>query len=474
MARLTSQGTDDLRSPLSEGEPAEIAERVRSMPSTDIASLLAGMHPADSADVFEELRPEQQRDVLSTMAEASAAGVLAFLDEGTQGAVAAQLPPEKLGPILDEMAPDDAADVLAELPQGQASAALSRMAESGDAGSDSRSALHRSAIEKLLAYDEETAGGLMTPHAVTLREGATVAQALAVLRRLHPSEELTYYLYVTDHAGRLRGVVSLRQLVTAEPSTRVGAIMNAKVISVPAAADREEAAHVLTHYGLLALPTVDEEGRLVGVITADDVIGVIQEEATEDLYHLAGLDAAERMDESVLTTSRRRLQWLLINLPTALLAGMVVNRFEGTVQKVAALAVFMPIIAGMGGNAGIQTLTLIVRSMALGEIPLKDGWRILGRELLVGLINGVCFGLVLGVIGWLWKGLPWLGVITGTAMLANMLAAALAGTVVPLLLKRVGADPALASGVLVTTITDVTGYGCFLGTSSLLLHHLLR
>jgi magnesium transporter len=241
------------------------------------------------------------------------------------------------------------------------------------------------------------------------------------------------------------------------------------VISIAADADQEEAARTLARYGLLVLPTVDDEGRLVGVITADDVIDVLQEEATEDIYRLGGLSSEETVDQSVLTTSRQRLTWLAVNLPTALLAGTVVSIFEGTVARVAVLAVFMPIIAGMGGNAGIQTLTLIVRSIALGEISLRDSWRTLGREVLVGLVNGVCFGLLVGAVGWLWKGIPILGLIAGVAMLANMLAAAIAGTVVPLVLRRFGADPALASGVIVTTFTDVTGYTAFLGLATLLI-----
>jgi magnesium transporter len=225
----------------------------------------------------------------------------------------------------------------------------------------------------------------------------------------------------------------------------------------------------LARYDLNLLPTVDADGRLVGVITADDVIDVIQEEATEDIYRLAGLDVEEDLYRSIFTTSRRRLIYLAVNLPTALLAAFVVSIFEPTVEQLAVLAVFMPIIAGMGGNAGIQTLTLIVRSIALGEVALRDAWRTLRREVLVGLINGLVFGLLIGGIAWLWEGLPLLGVVAAVAMLLNMVAAAIAGTIVPLLLKRVGADPALASGVLVTTFTDVTGYFCFLGLATLFL-----
>jgi magnesium transporter len=270
------------------------------------------------------------------------------------------------------------------------------------------------------------------------------------------------------------GVVSLRQLVTAELDTPISAIMNPDVISVAVDVDQEEAARILAHYSLPVLPTVDADGRLVGVITADDVIDVLQEEATEDIYRLAGLDSDETVGQSVLTTSRQRLTWLMVNLPTAVLASWVVSLFEGTLGRVAVLAVFMPIIAGMGGNAGIQTLTLIVRSIALGDISMRDSWHTLGRELLVGLVNGLCFGVVVGLIGLIWQGLPILGVVAGVAMMANMIAAAAAGTIVPLVLRRIGADPALASGVIVTTFTDVTGYFSFLGLATLLIAYFVQ
>jgi magnesium transporter len=457
MIRITNELEHDLRGLLAGGDPAVIAERVRALPPEQIASLLAALHPADSADVLEELSEEQQRDVFAELEPDDAADVLAYLDTEEQAEIVADLPAAQLSDILDEMEPDDAADVLAELPRAQASAALAGMEDAAG-------------VRDLLAYDEESAGGLMTSNVISLRAGATVGQALTLLRQLHPTEDLSYYLYVIDDDRRLVGVVSLRQLVTADLSTPLVQIMNDDVISVPVDADQEEAARLLARYGLLMIPTVDALGRLAGAITADDVIDVIQEEATEDIYHLAGLDAEENVDESVVTTSRRRLTWLLVNLPTAMLAGWVVSQFEGTVAKVAALAVFMPIIAGMGGNAGIQTLTLIVRSLALGEVRLRDTWRALGREALVGLVNGLCFGVVIGLIGWLWKGVPMLGVVAAIAMVANMLAAAIAGTLVPLLLRRVGADPALASGVIVTTFTDVTGYGCFLGLATLLIN----
>ena len=456
MIRLTAEVEQSLRAMLEGGDPVEIAERIRQLPADRVAELIAALHPADSADVFEELSAKQQRAILAEMESDDAADVLSYIDYDEQADIVATLSADQLADILDEMDPDDAAYLLSELPEAQASAAIAEMEEPSE-------------VQALLSYDEESAGRLMTPHVFSVRQNASVEQTLATLRQLTPDEEVSYYLFVTDEENRLAGVISLRQLVTAPLGTLVAQIMNPEVISVPADSDQEQAANTLARYGLLLLPTVDETGRLVGVITADDVIDVIQEEATEDIYRLAGMDAEESVDRSVLTTSRQRLTWLMVNLPTAVLASWVVSLFEGTIARVAVLAVFMPIIAGMGGNAGIQTLTLIVRSMALGELELRDGWRTLGREILVGLVNGVCFGVVVGLLGLFWQGLPILSLVAGLAMLANMLAAAIAGTLVPLALRRIGADPALASGVVVTTFTDLTGYLCFLGLATLLI-----
>lgn len=456
MIRLTSEIEQGLRELLDGGDPAEIAERVRRLPPERIAELMAALHPADSAEVLEELAVDQQREVLEELNAGDAAELLSYLDVEDAAEVVAAMPAGDLAEILDAMEPDDAADILAELPEAQMQATLAGMEQPDE-------------VQQLLGYEEESAGSMMTSHVVALRATATAGQALALLRTLPLDEEIAYYLFVTAETGALAGVVSLRQLVTAELATPVAQIMNPEVISVRVDADQEEAAQTFARYGLPVLPTVDQAGRLVGVITADDVIDVIQEEATEDIYRLGGLDPEEDVSQSVLGTARRRLTWLALNVPTALLVGAVVSVFEGTVQRVAALAAIMPIVAGMGGNAGIQTLTLIVRSIALGEISLRDSWRPLARELMVGLINGVCFGLLIGAIAAVWKGLPILGVVAAAAMLAAMLAAALAGTLVPLLLRRVGADPALASGVLVTTMTDITGYGAFLGLATWLL-----
>ena len=452
---------DRVRSFLAAGDVEAAAAVIAELRPAEAADVVSALHPADGADVLEELEPEDRIEVVEELEPEIGAEVLSELDEDERTDVANRLDAESLSEFLDEMAPDDAADVLQELEDAKAEAALAEMDEPDE-------------VRELLTHDEESAGGLMIPHVITFRGTMTAAQAIDILRRNQPDEETAYYLFVTDAAERLIGVVSLRQLVVAAPDTPLQNFMNNDLITADVDADQEECARLLAKYDLLALPIVDDDQRLVGVVTADDVIDVLEEEATEDIYHLANVSAEEDVYDSVLTASRRRLIWLMVNLPTAMLAAWVVSFFENTIAQVAILAVFAPLITGMGGNAGIQTLTLIVRSIAVGQLSLSDSWRTLGREVLVGIVNGLCFGLLVGTIGYLWRGQPVLGVIAGLAMLANMIVAAIAGTLVPLFLKLIKADPALASGVIVTTFTDVTGAAAFYGLATLLLHYLVR
>ncbi len=449
-----------VRSLLAEGDVEGAAAAVAALRPDAAAGVVAALHPADGADVLEELEPEERAEVVEELAPRAGAEVLVELDETERAEVASRLDAESLSEFLDEMAPDDAADVLQELDEGRAEAALAEMEEPDE-------------VRELLTHEEDSAGGLMIPHVITFRGSMTAAQAIEILRRNRPDEETAYYLFVTDDAERLIGVVSLRRLVVAPPEARLAEFMQQDLITADVDTDQEECARILAKYDLLALPIVDDDQRLVGVVTADDVIDVLEEEATEDIYHLANVSAEEDVSDSVVTTSRRRLLWLMVNLPTAVLAAVVVSFFEGTIEQVAVLAVFAPLITGMGGNAGIQTLTLIVRSIALGQLGLRDGWHTLRRELMVGLVNGICFGLLVAAIGYVWKGLPILGLVAGLAMLANMLMAAIAGTIVPLFLKFMKADPALASGVIVTTFTDITGATAFYGLATLLLRYFL-
>lgn len=449
---------DQVRSLLAHGQVEEAAATISALRPAEAADVVSALHPADGADVLEELEPQERAEVVEELDPEIGAEVLIELDEDERTDVANRLDVESLSEFLDEMAPDDAADVLGDLSAAKARAALAGMDQD-----------QSTEVRGLLEHDEESAGGLMIPHVVAFRQSMTVHQAIEFLRRAKPDEETSYYLFVTDDADRLIGVVSLRQLIVADPLTPLLEIMSNDVIAAEVGTDQEECARLLARYDLLALPIVDDDRKLVGVVTADDLIDVIEEEATEDIYHLANLDADEDVYDNIFRSSRRRLTWLFINLPTAVLAGWVVSRFTGTIQVVPILAAFVPIIAGQGGNAGIQTLTLIVRSLALGEITLGDSWRTLSREMTIGLVNGLIFGICVGLLGMIWQGNPMIGVVVGGAMMLNLIGAAISGTVVPLGLRFLKVDPALASGVIVTTVTDVTGNFVLLALATLLL-----
>jgi magnesium transporter len=287
---------------------------------------------------------------------------------------------------------------------------------------------------------------------------------------VRPDAEESYYLYVVDHENHLQGVVSLRNLIVAPALTHVDEIMSRETFSVSTDIDQEEAARLVERYDLRSLPVVDEENRLVGVVTQDDIIDVVEAEATEDMYLLHGVTGIEGPWSPLQTSVRRRLPWLLVNILTALAAAVVVSLFQGTIEKAAVLAVFMPVIAGQGGNAGIQTLTIIVRSLALGEMELRDSWQVLAKQLAIGLCNGLAVGVVVGLVAFLWEGNLTLGVVVTLAMLANVgIVASFGGVLVPATLRFLGFDPALAAGIFVTMLTDLLGFLTFLGLAALLI-----
>jgi magnesium transporter len=431
-----------------------VEEAVRDGRIDDAVRLLHALHPADQADVVAELDEDEQRRLVDALTPRQLAGLLEFLESEERAEIVEDLAPGRLAPALDLMADDDAADVLQDLEPQQARAVLAQMADADE-------------VAPLLRHEEDSAGGIMTRGFIALREGMTAHQAIAELRRLRPDAERSYYLYVTDAAGRLNGVIGLRDLVIAEPLTRLATIMRRDVHSVHEDTDQEECARLIQHYDLLALPVVDGENRLVGVLTVDDVIDVVQEEATEDMYRMAGIQGEEHVFSPVPTSVRRRLPWLYVNAITAFAAAAVVGLFQGTISEHAVLAACMPIVAGMGGNAGTQTITVIIRSLALGDISPRDALPALRKELLVGLTNGIAIGTVLALIVGMVTGNPWLAAVLGSALVLNLLAAATAGVCVPLALRLLRVDPALASAVFTTTVTDVLGFFFFLGLATL-------
>jgi magnesium transporter len=426
---------DDLarvRAIIEDLQPADQADLVSELDGSDQLVLLAQLTPADSADVLEEMKDEDA---------ASLAELLELTD---------------LAGILDEMESDEAADVLGDLSPELAAEALREMAEPEE-------------IIPLLRYPDDTAGGLMTATFVSLRRSWRVKESLEALRRLKPEAGSAYYLYVTDAQNMLQGVVSLRDLVVAPPETTIEAFMDPNVISVPVTADQEVCARTLSRYGFLALPVVDEIGRLVGVITADDLIEVTEDEATEDMYRMVGISGEERVLGPLRLSIVRRLPWLVINMATLFFAITVVDAFETVIAGMVALATFLPLVSGQGGNAGSQTTTVMVRGMALGEVDARDSLRVLAKELAASFVNGIVLGLGTGLVIYIWKREPVIALAAGLAMVLNFLVAALAGVLVPLWLKALKVDPALASAAFVTAVTDTLGFLFFLGIASMLI-----
>ena len=432
--------------------------------TANLLNLLQKQHPADLAQIFSELADRERQATFSLLIERNgrlAMEAVSELGPEAGAALLATRPAEEIAKLAQEIASDDAAALIDYLPEELSAAVLDLMRpkESGE-------------VENLLEYDEQTAGRIMNPHVFALNEDMTVGEAITELQG-NRDVEVVFYLYVVDERGHLVGVTSLRRLLLVSPETPLKRIMTTDLISVRVDTDQEEVARQVASYNLLAIPVVDEENKLVGVITVDDVIDVIKDEATEDIYRLAGVAGDERAFTPAAESLRKRLPWLAINLVTAFLAASVVALFEGTIDRVTALAVFMPIVAGMGGNAATQTLTVIIRGIALGELTWTNARKALLKEAAVGIGNGVVLGLIAAVVAWVTRGSPVLGLVLCAAMIINMFVAATAGTLIPLGLRAANVDPALASSVFITTLTDVFGFFSFLGLATIFMRFLV-
>jgi magnesium transporter len=416
-----------------------------------------GLHPADVADRLQRLPIEEARVILQRLPRRQAAAVISELEEEQARELLPGLSTEQLSEMLRELPHDEAADIAGDLPLERRGEALAGMPADDSAK-----------VSALLRYPEDTAGGIMSDRFIILHAEQTVQQAQEMLRARAEQDAVDIsYLYVTDEHHRLHGVVSLRDLVFRRPERKLVEIMNRDVKFLWVDADQEEIARQFEHYHYMGLPVLERDRRLVGLVRASDVIEIAQAEATEDMQLMVGLSGEERALTPWQKSIGRRLPWLYVNLATAFLAAAVVNMFEATIARWTVLAVFLPIVAGQGGNAGVQTLTIIIRDLALGEISAGDGRRALFKELMLGLMNGLAIGLVVGLGGYFWKGDWRLGLIVGLAMLLNMLAAALSGVLIPYGLKAIRVDPALASSIFLTTVTDVAGFFFFLGLAAL-------
>ena len=363
--------------------------------------------------------------------------------------------------LISQLQPDDAARLLSKLESVYVDSVLSKIDPS-----------LKVQLVKLLGYEEGTAGSLMNPNFFALPETATINEAIDMVRK-QTQVEMVFYLYVVDAEKHLTGIVSLRRLIMTPGEAALKDIMDPNVVSVHIFQSQSEVAQTISRYNFLAIPVVDDDKHLQGVVTVDDVIDVIQKEASEDIYRLAGLEKDERVFSPVKQSIRRRAPWLVINLATAILAASVVGFFEGTLQKLVLLATFLPVVAGMGGNAATQTLTITIRGLSLGELVIADVWKAVKRQITIGVANGIITGTIMAVVAYLWKGIPMLGIVLMLAMIGNLFVSAVAGVVVPIGLKALKIDPAIASTVIVTTFTDCFGFFSFLGLSTLLLHYLL-
>lgn len=451
------QNHDNSQTSLSSKEALHLAK----FDGDRLSTLFSSMHGSEIADLLLACHRDSERQTLVEYIPDELLGeALLELPEGMQEGLLADFKAGEVEDVVEHLDSDDAADILQAVDKAVASEVIEQLEPS-----------ERREIEQLLIHDEESAGGLMQAELFKVRDNWTVEKVLQVLRRFGREIENLNNVYVVDSNDILTGVMSLHELLFAEPDVIVSEIAKSDFPHALAGEDQEKVAHIFERYDVLVLPVVDEKGVLVGRITADDVIDVIQEEATEDMFRLAALSDDDDLSEPVSTTARRRGVWLALNLLTAIVASVVIAQFEATIAKVVALAVLMPIVASMGGIAGTQTLTVIVRGIALGRVTFENARRTLIKEVSVGLVSGTAFAIVVGVIASFW--FPDFGVrlgwIIAAAMLINLFAAGFAGAVIPLTLQRLSIDPALASGTILTTVTDVVGFFSFLGLATLFL-----
>ena len=424
-----------------------------------VSDFFLQLHPFDRAEVVTELRGGLRRYLAREMATETVAGLLEYMEPRLTARMLRNHSPRDLAAVLDLADPASAAEVL-ELLQGE------RRLETIEAMSASVP------VETLLRYEDGTAGRLIDPAIPAFRENTTVPIALDRLRLMGDAAEEVHSLPVINGEGVLIGTVKPVRLALARPNSTVADIMDRDLTAVSASADEELAIQLIGRFKVSDLPVVEDDGRLAGLIHAEDAVEVVQENATEDMFRMASI-GEERITGPLTDSVRSRFPWLAVNLVTVFCAAIVIGVFESTIARVVALAAFLPIVAGQGGIGGTQTVTLVVRSLATGELPRQMGLRLLRREIVLGLIHGVVLGVIIGGIGWLWKGNPMLGLVLALAMTGNMVVASVAGAGVPLLLRRLRMDPAVSAAVFVTTFTDVIGFALFLGLAAVFIEFLV-
>lgn len=420
--------------------------------------MLEPLHPADIADLVEQLNP-YDRGRFMRLQEGDVDGdVLSELDESLREEVITYLAPDVLARAVRELDSDDVVDLVEDLGEVQTEAILNALEDSD-----------RIAVEQSLAYPEGAAGRLMQREVVWAPEHWTVGEAIDFMRASEDLPQHFYHIVLVDPRMRPQSNVTLGAIMGSKREVRLADIAEESFRVIPTLQDEADVAYAFNQYHLISAPVVDDEGRLVGVITIDDAMAVLDEELEEDILRLAGVGAESSLSEGVVQTSKSRLPWLFVNMGAAILSSIVIAQFEHTIEAFVALAVLLPIVASMGGNAGTQTLTVSVRALATKDLTAANIWRVIRRELGVGLINGAVFAVCLGIVGMIWFSMPELGLVIAVALMINMLVAACAGTVVPFTMEKLGVDPALASGTFVTTTTDLMGFFAFLGLATVIM-----
>lgn len=439
----------------------DLLEKLLNYTQEELEEKIEDIHPADVLDLLHDNEDDFFK-ILKRLPDWFIAAILEEEDDEEKYEILKKFSENKQKKILGEMSSDELTDLVGVLDEEEIKDVLKKINEED-----------RKDVYKLLSYEPDTAGGIMATEFVSIRENKTIEKTLKYLQKEAPDAESAYYLYVINKENVLKGVVSLRDIVCNDFDTKISEITNTNVISVPYYMDQEEVASKFEKYGFMTMPVVDENNKILGIVTVDDIVEVMQEETTEDIHRLGGVDEEEKVDGSLRDSIKSRLPWLIVNLITAILAASVVGAFEGTISQVVTLATFMPIVAGMGGNAGTQSLTIVVRGIALGELDKDNGMRIFIKELLVGLTTGIVIGAIIAVLGFMWERNFVFGIVIGLAMILNMMVATMSGFIVPVILKKLKVDPALASAVFVTTVTDVLGFFFFLGLATMFISYLI-
>lgn len=423
-----------------------------------LVELMEPLHAADIADLLEQINAYDRGRLIRLYDKEFDGEILSELDETLREEVFAALTPSVLADAVRELDTDDVVDLVEDLESDQQDAILDAL-EAGDAA----------AVRQSLSYPEFSAGRLMQREVVMAPEHWSVGDAIDYMRSSDRLPEQFYHVVLVDPRLRPVGNVTLGKIMSSRRDVLLKSIVEETFHTIPVTRDEGEVAYAFNQYHLISAPVVDDNERLVGVITIDDAMAVLDEENEEDILRLAGVDGESRLSDRVIETTKRRFPWLAVNLVTAVLASLVIAQFEAAIAQVVALAVLMPIVASMGGNAGTQSLTVAVRALATKDLTGANLWRVIRREVAVGLINGLAFAVIMGIVGLLWFGSFQLGGVIATAMVINLVIAGLAGIVIPVILDKAGVDPALASGAFVTTVTDVVGFFAFLGLAVVVL-----